>query len=58
MRDHALQVTMAARGDDEALALLVRAHHDRVYRFGLRVCRDGFDADDAVQEAPVKGAWN
>jgi RNA polymerase sigma-70 factor (ECF subfamily) len=29
-------------------------HHDRVYRFGLRVCRDGFDSDDAVQEAFVK----
>lgn len=41
----------AARGDDEALALLVRAYHDRVYRFGVRVCRDQFDADDAVQEA-------
>lgn len=44
----------AARGDDEALALLVRTYHDRVYRFGLRVCRDGFDADDAVQDAFVK----
>jgi RNA polymerase sigma-70 factor, ECF subfamily len=45
------QLAAAARGDDEALALLVRAHHDRVYRFGLRVCRDAYDADDAVQEA-------
>jgi len=43
-----------ARGDDEALSQLVRAYHDRVYRFGLRVCRDGYDADDAVQEAFVK----
>ncbi|CAN5745655.1 hypothetical protein BH09MYX1_BH09MYX1_08590 [soil metagenome] len=25
----------AARGDDEALAVLVRTYHDRVYRFGL-----------------------
>lgn len=41
----------AARGDDEALTLLVRAYHDRVYRFGVRVCRDRFDAEDAVQEA-------
>lgn len=41
----------AARGDDEALAELVRAYHDRVYRFGVRVCRDRFDVDDAVQEA-------
>ena len=40
--------------DDAALAELVREYHDRVYRFGLRVCRDAFDADDAVQEAFVK----
>lgn len=44
----------AARGDDEALISLVRQHHDRVYRYGLRVCRDGFDAEDAVQEAFIK----
>jgi len=41
----------ALGGDDAALERLVRAHHDRVYRFGLRVCHDAFDADDAVQEA-------
>jgi RNA polymerase sigma-70 factor, ECF subfamily len=46
--------TAAARGDDGALELLVRAYHDRVYRFGLRACRDAFDADDAVQEAFTK----
>lgn len=44
----------AARGDDAALEQLVRAYHDRVHRFGLRACRDAFDADDAVQEAFVK----
>jgi RNA polymerase sigma-70 factor, ECF subfamily len=44
----------AARGDDTALATLIRAYHDRVYRYGRRVCRDGFDADDAVQEAFVR----
>lgn len=38
-------------GDDEALRELVRQYHDRAYRFGRRVCRDGFDADDAVQLA-------
>ena len=38
-------------GDDEALTELVRLYHDRAYRFGRRVCRDGFDADDAVQLA-------
>jgi RNA polymerase sigma-70 factor, ECF subfamily len=50
-RDHGIVLIAAASGDDEALSTLVRAYHDRVYRFGLRVCRDGFDADDAVQEA-------
>lgn len=44
----------AARGDDQALSLLVRTYHDRVYRFGMRVCRDGWDAEDAVQEAFTK----
>ena len=53
-RPHRDLLEAAARGDDDALASLVRLHHDRVYRFGLRVCRDGFDADDAVQEAFVK----
>jgi len=48
---HQQVLAAAAEGDDAALESLVRAHHDRVYRFGLRVCRDGFDADDAVQEA-------
>lgn len=44
----------AAAGDDVALSALVRAYHDRVYRFGIRVCRDPYDADDAVQEAFTK----
>jgi RNA polymerase sigma-70 factor, ECF subfamily len=44
-------VLAAARGDDEALSRLVRTYHARVHRFGLRVCRDGWDAEDAVQEA-------
>lgn len=44
----------AASTDDDALALLVAEYHDRVYHFGQRVCRDGFDADDAVQEAFTK----
>jgi RNA polymerase sigma-70 factor, ECF subfamily len=48
---HASSLAAAAIADDAALERLVRAHHDRVYRFGLRVCRDAFDADDAVQEA-------
>ncbi len=54
VNDHAEQLASAARGDDEALAALVRAYHDRVYRFGVKVCRDGYDADDAVQDAFAK----
>jgi RNA polymerase sigma-70 factor, ECF subfamily len=45
------ELLAAAQGDNEALTALVRAYHDRVYRFGRRVCRDGAEADDAVQEA-------
>jgi RNA polymerase sigma-70 factor (ECF subfamily) len=52
--DHKVVLSAAAQGDDHALELLVRAYHDRVYRFGLRVCRDRFDAEDAVQQAFVK----
>jgi RNA polymerase sigma-70 factor (ECF subfamily) len=53
-RDHSVVLIAAASGDDDALSALVRAYHDRVYRFGLRVCHDAFDADDAVQEAFAK----
>ena len=51
---HMHVVRAAAGGDDAALTRLVRQYHERVYRYGERVCRDGFDADDAVQEAFVK----
>src|SRR3954447_2897256 len=54
MTEHERNLTAAVAGDDAALARLMRAYHGRVYRFGLRVCRDGFDADDAVQEAFLK----
>ena len=54
MSGHREVLSAAAKGDDAALAHLVRAHHDRVYQFGLRVCRDSYDADDAVQEAFIK----
>jgi RNA polymerase sigma-70 factor (ECF subfamily) len=42
----------ARQGDPEALSSLVRLHHDRVYRYGRRVCLEA-DVDDAVQEAFV-----
>jgi RNA polymerase sigma-70 factor (ECF subfamily) len=44
----------AAAGDDMALTALVKTYHERVYRFGLRVCQNAADADDAVQEAFLK----
>lgn len=51
---HQQVLAAAARGDDEALSVLVRTYHERVHRFGMRVCRDGWDAEDAVQEAFTK----
>jgi RNA polymerase sigma-70 factor (ECF subfamily) len=51
---HMHVVRAAAGGDEAALTHLVKQYHERVYRYGERVCRDGFDADDAVQEAFVK----
>jgi RNA polymerase sigma-70 factor, ECF subfamily len=53
-RVHDERFLAAARGDDAALARLVKAYQKRVYRFGLRVCRTPEDAEDAVQEAFVK----
>lgn len=37
------QLVAAASGDDRALAELVRSYHERVYRYGVRVCRDGLE---------------
>lgn len=51
--DHEQALRAAAGGDDQALERLLRAYHDRIYRYGRRVCRDSFDADDAVQTAFV-----
>lgn len=52
--EHSAVLRDAVGGSDEALATLIRVYHDRVYRFGRSVCRDHFDADDAVQEAFIK----
>jgi RNA polymerase sigma-70 factor, ECF subfamily len=54
MGDHDSILSAAAQGDDKALEVLVRAYHDRVYRYGIRVCRDRFDTEDAVQEAFIR----
>jgi RNA polymerase sigma-70 factor (ECF subfamily) len=44
----------AVKGNGDALSALIRTYHDRVYRFGLRACRDPFDTEDAVQQAFLK----
>lgn len=41
----------ALSGSDEALRALVHRYHDRVYRFGKKVCANDFEAQDAVQSA-------
>ena len=44
------------RGDREACAQLVRAHHAAVYRFLFHLCRDGHAAEDLTQET-FTAAW-
>jgi RNA polymerase sigma-70 factor (ECF subfamily) len=50
---HAALLQAAREGDRAALDALVRLYQARVHRFGLRLCRDAVDAEDAVQEAFV-----
>ncbi|MCY1019792.1 RNA polymerase sigma factor [Pyxidicoccus sp. MSG2] len=50
---HVTLLQAARDGDRAALDALVRLYQARVYRFGLRVCRDAVDTEDAVQEAFV-----
>jgi RNA polymerase sigma-70 factor (ECF subfamily) len=54
MTSHSENLQAAVDGNDEALAGLIRAYHDRVYRSGLRACRDPYDTEDAVQQAFLK----
>jgi RNA polymerase sigma-70 factor (ECF subfamily) len=37
-------------GDRDALETLLRRHADRIYRFGIRMCRHPDDAQDVLQE--------
>ena len=43
-------VAAAQAGDDEALTALLTGHQERIYRFGLRMCRDPEDARDVMQD--------
>jgi len=48
------QLLDAARGGDRpALEALLARHQPRVYRFGLRMCRDPDDARDVLQETLI-----
>jgi len=53
--DHDL-VPLAQRGDQDAFAILVRTHGDRLFGIARRILRDIDLADDAIQRALVV-AW-
>ena len=47
----------AARGGDPgALESLLRHHQDRIYRFGMKMCRHPEDAEDVLQETLLAAA--
>ena len=49
-------VERAQRGDHEAFDVLASAAYHRLYAIARRILRDGYAAEDAVQDALVK-AW-
>lgn len=49
-------VERAQHGDHEAFDLLASAAYHRLYAIATRILRDGYAAEDAVQEALIK-AW-
>jgi RNA polymerase sigma-70 factor, ECF subfamily len=49
-------VERAQRGDHEAFDALASAAYHRLYAIARRILRDGYAAEDAVQDAPVR-AW-
>jgi RNA polymerase sigma-70 factor (ECF subfamily) len=46
----------AQRGDPKALDDLLQRHQRRVYRFGLKMCRDPEDAKDVLQDTLIAAA--
>lgn len=48
-------VVRAQSGDREAFDALATALYDRLYAIGRRILRDGHAAEDAVQEALIRG---
>jgi RNA polymerase sigma-70 factor (ECF subfamily) len=43
-----------ARGDEAALAELIRRHQDRLYQVAYRLLKDPLEAEDALQEVFIK----
>jgi len=52
--EYAALVREAANGDLHAMEQLLARAQESAYRFGLRVCGDSEDAEDAMQEALLK----
>lgn len=50
------RIALAAHGNEDAFAALVRAYQDRLYHVALRLMGDPQDAQDAVQDAFLQ-AW-
>src|SRR5688572_18737914 len=48
-------VQRAQQGDRQAFDALATAIYDRLYAVGRRILRDGYAAQDAVQEALIRG---
>jgi RNA polymerase sigma-70 factor (ECF subfamily) len=48
-------VVRAQAGDREAFDAMATALYDRLYAIGRRILRDGHAAEDAVQEALIRG---
>ena len=53
--DHDL-LEAARGGDPQALEQLLERYQSRVYRFGLKMCRDSEDARDVVQDTLLAAA--
>ncbi|HEY6002418.1 MAG TPA: sigma-70 family RNA polymerase sigma factor [Anaeromyxobacter sp.] len=54
--DDAALLDRARTGDRDALDQLLDRHQRRVYRFGLKMCRDPEDAKDVLQETLLAAA--
>jgi RNA polymerase sigma factor (sigma-70 family) len=50
-------VERAQRGDHEAFDVLAGAAYHRLYAIARRILRDGYAAEDAVQDAALVRAW-